>query len=332
MKTFIIAEAGVNHNGDIAMAKQLVDEAVAAGADAVKFQSFIANELATPTAQKAAYQIESTVNESQFDMLKRLELTQGMHEILIPYCKEKNIMFLSTPFGLQSIKLLEQFGLEIFKIPSGGITDLPFLRSIGRLKKKVIISTGMATFDEVQKALDVLMQSGTPKTDITILHCTTDYPTRMEHVNLMAMVTMRDRLGVAVGYSDHTPGVEVPIAAVALGANVIEKHFTLNRNLPGPDHKASLEPAELRTMVTAIRNIEKALGDGVKRPTPPELEMKNIVRKSIAALRPIGAGEVFTEENITAKRPGTGVSPMEWDRVIGNKAERDFKKDELIEI
>lgn len=333
MHTFIIAEAGVNHNGDLEIAKKLVDVAVAAGADAVKFQTFVAEQLVTRSASKAAYQIENMgTSESQFDMLKKLELTEAMHHPLIEYCKGKGIIFLSTPFSIGCAYLLDKLGLTIFKIPSGEITNLPYLRVIGGFKKQVILSTGMATLDEVRAAVEVLVGAGTAKDQITVLHCHTDYPTAMKDVNLRAMLSIRDALGVQVGYSDHTSGIEVPIAAVALGASVIEKHFTLDRNMEGPDHKASLEPPELTAMVAAIRNIEAALGDGVKRPTAREAEIAPIARKSIVASRDIAEGEVFTEDNLTTKRPGTGVSPMRWDGVIGQPAKRAFKEDELIEI
>ena len=333
MHTLIIAEAGPNHNGDIIIAKKLIDVATASGADVVKFQTFKTDKVVTVDAVKANYQIANTgSNESQAEMLKKLELSPEVHQELIAYCKERNIIFMSAPFDLGSIGLLNQLGLETFKIPSGEITNLPYLRKLGALKKRLIMSTGMAEMDEVRAALNILIESGTPKDDIVILHCHTDYPTAMENVNLRAMCTMRDVLGVQVGYSDHTLGIEVPVAAVALGASVIEKHFTLDRQMIGPDHKASLEPHELKAMVAAIRNIEKALGDGVKRPTVVEREIMAIARKSIIAERDIQAGEVFTEENITTKRPGTGLSPMAWDKVIGKIAKQNFTKDEMITL
>lgn len=333
MKTFIIAEAGVNHNGDMTIAKKLIDAAVAAGADAVKFQTFKAETLATATAVKATYQIENLgTNESQAQMLKKLELPYKAHADLMTYCKEQGIMFMSSPFDVESILFLNQLGLSVFKIPSGEITNFPYLKTMGALKKRIIMSTGMATLDEVRAALEVLTPAGTSKDQITVLHCHTNYPTAMEDVNLRAMVKMGEELEVHVGYSDHTLGIEVSIAAVALGAEVIEKHFTLDRNMPGPDHKASLEPNDLAAMVHGIRNIEKALGDGLKRPTARELEIALIARKSIVAARGITAGEVFTEENLTTKRPGTGIIPMDWDRVLGQKSPRNFKVDELIEI
>lgn len=332
-RTLIIAEAGVNHNGDLGLARQLIDVAAEAGADLVKFQTFNADRLATRTAQKAGYQTQTTSSkESQHEMLRRLELTADMHEELIAHCTARNIGFFSTGFDIESVDLLLSLGQDHFKIPSGEITNLPYLRHIGRLGKVVILSTGMATLGEIEAAIDALEQAGTPRIEITVLHCTTEYPTPMAEVNLRAMQSIHTAFGVAVGYSDHTPGIEVAIAAVALGASVIEKHFTLDRNLPGPDHKASLEPAELMAMVAAIRNIEVALGDGIKRLTPSEARNKPIARKSLVANRAIKAGEVFSAENITAKRPGTGISPMRWDEVIGRTASRDFAADQLIEL
>jgi N,N'-diacetyllegionaminate synthase len=333
MKTFIIAEAGVNHNGSLEIAKELIDVAVDAGADVVKFQTFKAKNIVAKFAQKVEYQKETTSgNETQFDMIKKLELDVNEHKELINYCKEKEITFLSTPFDLESIEFLNELGLEIFKIPSGEITNLPYLRKVGRLKKNVILSTGMADLGEIEDALDVLIEAGTLREDITVLHCNTEYPTPFEDVNLRAMLTIKDAFKVSVGYSDHTLGLEIPIAAAVLGASVIEKHFTLDKDMEGPDHRSSLEPDELKLMVRAIRNIEKALGPGIKKSSPSELKNKCIARKSIVAARCIKAGECFTAENITTKRPGTGISSMEWDRVIGRKAIRDFKEDELIEL
>lgn len=332
-RTLIIAEAGVNHNGDLELAKQLIDAAAAAGADLVKFQTFNANRQVTRTAKKADYQSQATDStESQQEMLRRLELTADMHHELIAYCATRNIGFFSTGFDIESVDLLVSLGLDHFKIPSGEITNLPYLRHIGRLGKAVILSTGMATLGEIEAAIDVLEQAGTPRASMTVLHCTTEYPTPMPEVNLRAMQSIHTAFGVAVGYSDHTQGIEVAIAAVALGATVIEKHFTLDRNLTGPDHKASLEPDELRAMVAAIRNIEITLGDGIKHLTPSEARNKPITRKSLVASRAIKAGEVFTAENLTAKRPGTGISPMRWDEALGKKAQRDFIADELIEL
>ena len=333
MKTFIIAEAGVNHNGSMKLAMKLVDVAVEAGVDAVKFQTFRAERMISKFARKAEYQCNTSgKSETQLEMVKRLELDVTEHEELMGYCRGKGIMFLSTPFDLESIELLNGIGVEIFKIPSGEITNLPYLRRIGELKRKKILSTGMAEMGEIENALDILQEAGTPKDSIVVLHCNTEYPTPMEDVNLKAMLTIRDTFGVNVGYSDHTPGIEVPIAAVALGATVIEKHFTLDKNMDGPDHSASLDRVELERMVTAIRNIEKAMGDGIKRPSPSELRNKPVVRKSIVATRDINKGDIFTEDNITVKRPGTGISPMEWDSIIGRNAIRSFNEDELIEL
>ncbi len=332
-KTFIIAEAGVNHNGSVDMAFQLIDAAVAAGADAVKFQTFKAENVIAVNAPKAGYQKETTgSDESQLEMVQRLELNESAHTRLHQYCRRKAIRFLSTPFDLGSIDLLHGMGMEIFKIPSGEITNLPYLKKIGALKKRLILSTGMADLGEIEDALDVLAESGTPWEDIIVLHCNTEYPTPMEDVNLRAMLTIRHAFpGVAVGYSDHTNGIEVPIAAVAMGATAIEKHFTLDRNFPGPDHRSSLEPHELAMMITCIRNIEKALGSGIKKASPSELNNKPIVRKSIVAASPIREGETFTELNVTVKRPGTGISPMRWNEIIGRNAAKPYGRDEQIE-
>lgn len=332
-KTFIIAEAGVNHNGSLEMAFQLIDAAVAAGADAVKFQTFNAEKMIAVNAPKAGYQKETTgSDESQLEMVKKLELDEAAHIQLFQYCRQKDILFLSTPFDLESIDLLNNLGLGIFKIPSGEITNLPYLRKIGALKKRLILSTGMADMSEIEVALNILTESGTSLDNITVLHCNTEYPTPFEDVNLQAMLTIRDAFpGISVGYSDHTLGIEVAVASVALGAVVLEKHFTLDRNLPGPDHKASLEAAELKGMVQAIRNIEKALGDGIKRPSPSEVKNIIIARKSLVANLPIKAGELFSADNITAKRPGSGISPMRWDEIIGRRAKKDYRKDELID-
>jgi len=332
-KVFIIAEAGVNHNGNIDTAKKMIDAAAAAGADAVKFQTFKAEKLVCKNAPKADYQKAATPKgESQFDMIKSLELDVDAHRMLIDYCRKKKIVFLSTPFDLDSIELLHSLGLKILKIPSGEITNLPYLRKIGSLKKKIIMSTGMADLKEIKDALAVLMKSGTRKEDIIVLQCNTEYPTPYEDVNLLAMLAIRDALKVDVGYSDHTLGIEVPIAAVALGATVIEKHFTLDRNMKGPDHVTSLEPGELKSMVNGIRHIEVAMGGGIKRPSASELKNRLIARKSIVAARDIEKMERLTEENITVKRPGTGISPTDWDKVIGKIAKKCFKKDELIRL
>jgi N,N'-diacetyllegionaminate synthase len=330
--TLIIAEAGVNHNGDMQLAKSLIDAAASAGADLVKFQTFNASRQVTRSAMKADYQTQTTdSSESQHAMLQRLELTEAMHHELIEHCASRQIGFFSTGFDIECVDLLVRLGLEQFKIPSGEITNLPYLRHIGQLGKKIIISTGMATLGEIEAAIEALEHAGTPRSMLTVLHCTTEYPTPMVEVNLRAMQSLRAAFGVDVGYSDHTQGIEVAIAAVALGASVIEKHFTLDRTLSGPDHQASLEPAELSAMVAAIRNIEAALGDGVKRLTPSEARNKPVARKSLVASQAIKAGEVFTAENLTTKRPGTGISPMRWDEFLGNKALRDFAADELIE-
>jgi N,N'-diacetyllegionaminate synthase len=329
----IIAEAGVNHNGSLELARGLIDCAASSGADLVKFQTFSAARQATRTALKATYQVKNTgESESQFDMLRRLELTAAMHEELIAHCRMRNIGFFSTGFDIESVDLLVSLGQDRFKIPSGEITNLPFLRHIGGFGKEVILSTGMATLGEIEEAIEVLLSAGTARDKITLLHCTTEYPAPLDEVNLCAMQTMRDAFGVRVGYSDHTPGIEVAVAAVALGAAVIEKHFTLDRSLPGPDHQASLDPRELKAMVSAIRGIERALGDGIKRPTASELRNRSVVRKSIVARVGIVRGEVLTAEKLSAKRPGTGLSPMLWDRVVGTVARRNFEPDELIEL
>ena len=331
MNVFIIAEAGVNHNGSIELAKQLIDVASEAGADAVKFQTFKADTLVSKGAQKANYQKETTdAQESQYAMIKKLELDIDTHKELIAYCKEKNIMFLSTPFDLDSVDLLNDLGLLIFKIPSGEITNLPYLRKIGALGKKVILSTGMADIGEIEDALDVLVEAGTKKEDITVLHANTMYPTPMEDVNLKAMVTVGKTFDVAYGYSDHTLGIEVDIAAVAIGASCIEKHFTLDKTMEGPDHKASLEPDELKAMVKAIRNIEVALGSSIKKPSPSEKPNIEVARKSIVASQPIKKGEILSEENLAIKRPGNGINPMRWDELIGSVARKDYDVDELI--
>lgn len=328
---YIIAEVGVNHNGDINLAKQMIDAAKDAGIDAVKFQTFVAENLVSSCAEKADYQKETTgSDESQLDMIKKLELSFDDFAELKSYCTSRNLDFMSTPFDFESIDFLAELGQEIFKIPSGEITNLPYLLEIGTLKQKVILSTGMSTLSEIADALEILKDAGTA--EITLLHCNTAYPTPYEDVNLNAMQTLKDVFNLPVGYSDHTPGIEVPVAAVAKGAVVIEKHFTLDKNMEGPDHKASLEPDELKQMVTAIRNIEKALGSSEKEPTGSEIINRDIARKSIVAKCDIKAGEIFTEENITVKRPGNGISPMKWFDVLGQKAVRDFTADELIEL
>lgn len=331
-RTLVIAEAGVNHNGDIALAKSLIDAAADAGADIVKFQTFSADRLVSISADKAEYQVAaSDPTETQHAMLKRLEISESMHVELIKHCKLRVIQFLSTAFDIESIDLLLALDQQLFKIPSGEITNLPYLRHIGRIGKPVIISTGMSNMTEIGAALSALEATGTPRSLITVLHCTTNYPTAMADVNLLAMLTIKDAFGVSVGYSDHTPGIEVSIAAVAIGATVIEKHFTTDRNLPGPDQKASLEPDELTEMVGAIRNIELALGDGKKKATVSESKNMPVARKSIVASRAIKIGDELTETNLTTKRPGFGISPMEWDLIIGTFATRNFAIGEVIE-
>lgn len=328
--TLIIAEAGVNHNGSLNLAKELIVKAKECGADIIKFQTAKLDSLVSKMAPMAEYQKENIgVVESQKDMLSKLLLSFEDFMYLAEYCKEIGIQFFSTPFDIDSIHFLNDLQ-DIWKIPSGEITNYPYLVEIARTGKEVIISTGMSTLDEIDAALDVLRRNGAGK--VTLLHCTTNYPTPMRDVNLKAMDTMRGRWGCDVGYSDHTRGIEVPIAAVAMGATVIEKHFTLDRNMAGPDHKASLEPDELKDMVLAIRNIEQAMGDGIKKPSKSEEDNMAVVRKSIIAVRDIKAGEILTEDNITTKRPGTGISPMKWNEVLGTRAIRDFAEDELIEI
>ena len=330
-RTTIIAEAGVNHNGSIQTAKELIKVAAHAGADIVKFQTFKAESLLTKKAEKAHYQKAITsVEETQFEMIKNLELNEAVHFDLMKYAEKEKIQFLSTPFDTESIQLLDKLGIPIYKIPSGEINNLPYLKDISKRGKPIIISTGMSTMDEIRSAIDILIQSSLSKDDITVLHCNTEYPTPMKDVNLNAMVNMGNELDVKVGYSDHTLGIEVAIAAVALGAEVIEKHFTLDRSFSGPDHSASLEPNELKSMVTSIRNIEFALGDGIKRPSESEKKNISIVRKSIIAKKDIKKGELFSEDNLSTKRPGTGISPMLWDDLIGRIAQKSFQKDDLI--
>jgi len=329
-KVFIIAEAGVNHNGSLEMAKEMIDIAAESGADAIKFQTFISENCITEGAAKPQYQKETTdIHQSQLEMVKKLELSFDDFIELKKYCEKKDIMFLSTAFDVESVEFLNNIGLDIFKIPSGEITNVPLLRTIGKLKKKVIMSTGMCTIEEVTTAINILKQQGTE--DIILLHCNTQYPTPMEDVNLNAMQTLKNEFHYAVGYSDHSLGIEVPIAAVALGACVIEKHFTLDKKMEGPDHKASVDPNELVQMVKGIRNIEKAMGTAEKKVTSSEVENVQLMRKSIVALTEIKKGEVYTEKNITVKRPGTGISAIEWDSVLGKKANRDYMADEMIE-
>lgn len=323
---YIIAEAGINHNGSLDLALRLVDAACQAGADAVKFQTFTTDSIVTRNAQKATYQkSNSGVFESQYEMLKKLELSHSAHLRLVDYCRVKGIEFLSTPFDLQSIEFLSSLDLPLLKIPSGEITNLPYLRAVNAIGKPVILSTGMSTMKEIEEAVDVLSDC-----EVALLHCTTEYPCPYNAVNLRAMVSLKEHFRCEVGYSDHTSGIDIAIAAVAMGAKVIEKHFTVDRNLPGPDHKASLEPDELKRMVMAIRNVEKALGDGVKKPALAEVKNIAIARKSIVAKTKINKGDVFTKDNLTVKRPGTGRSPMEWDCIIGSVAEKNYEEDDLI--
>lgn len=330
-RVFIIAEAGVNHNGNLENAKKLVDAAVAAGVDAVKFQTFKAEKLVSKSAEKADYQKKTTDQaESQFEMLKKLELTEEMHGQLLAYCKEKGILFLSTPFDIESVDYLVGLGMEIIKIPSGEITNYPYLRKVAQTGKKIIMSTGMSDINEVKAAIAVMKEHGSK--DIAVLHCNTEYPTPYMDVNLKAMLTLRDELGIEVGYSDHTLGIEIPIAAVAMGAKIIEKHFTLDKTMEGPDHKASLDPRELKELVVSIRKVEIALGNGEKEPSSSEKKNTAIARKSIVAKCRIEKGKEFTEENLTTKRPGTGISPMRWNEIIGTVAKRSYNEDELIEV
>lgn len=331
MGVCIIAEAGVNHNGSIDVAKRMIDVAAEAGVDYIKFQTFKAEKLVVEAAQQAEYQKKNTgKTESQLDMLKKLELTQDDFIELKKYCGEKKVGFISTPFDFESIDFLETLDMDLWKVPSGEVTNYPYLVKIAKTHRPVVMSTGMCDIDEIREAVKVLRDNGCG--ELTLLHCNTMYPTPFEDVNLKAMETLKREFNVPVGYSDHTLGIEVPIAAVAMGARVIEKHFTLDKNMEGPDHKASIDPDELKAMVSSIRNIESAKGDGCKKVTGSEAVNRGVVRKSIVASRGIKAGEVFSEENLTVKRPGTGINPMRWPEVLGRKADRDYKKDELIEI
>ena len=333
--TLIIAEAGVNHNGSIELAKKLVEKAKEAGVDYIKFQTFKASKLVTKAAKQAEYQQKNIGKEgdSQYQMLKKLELSPEEHEVLINYCHELGIKFFSTAFDFDSIDYLHSLNLGLWKIPSGEVTNYPFLKRIAAFNESTILSTGMCDMEDVRAAVNALYKNGLSKENLILLHCNTEYPTPFEDVNLKAMDALRKEFGVEVGYSDHTKGIEVPIAAVALGATVIEKHFTLDRNMEGPDHKASLEPDELMAMVSAIRNIEQAVGgDGTKHVSESEKKNIAIARKSIVAACDIKAGDVFTEQNLTVKRPGNGISPMRWEEVLGMRAKRDFAEDELIEI
>lgn len=332
-KTLIIAEAGVNHNGDLALAKKLVEVAAKAGADVVKFQTFKADRLVTAAAQKAPYQEVSTgAGEAQYEMLRRLELSDEAHHVLLEHCSVLGIGFLSTGFDIESVDFLTSLGIRLFKVPSGEITNLPYLRHVGAKRGEVILSTGMASLGEVEAAIEALERAGTPKSDIIVLHCTTEYPAPMEAVNLKAMLSMQAAFQLRVGYSDHTEGISIAPAAVALGACVIEKHFTVDRNLPGPDHRASLEPGELAALVQSIRAVEAALGDGCKRMTATEAHNKTVARKSIVAARAIAQGELFSVQNLAVKRPGTGISPMRWDEVLGQRAPSDFQADEPVKL
>lgn len=332
MSVLIIAEAGVNHNGSMLLAKQLVNAAVEAGADIIKFQTFKTEKLVSKTAKKAEYQKKNIGdgNDSQYEMLKRLELSEENHKELIAYCQEKGIRFWSTAFDFESMDYLHSLRLGLWKIPSGEITNYPFIRKIASYGEDVIMSTGMCEEKDIQNAIDVLTKYGIKKEQITLLHCNTQYPTPYSDVNLNAMNSIKTIFGTKVGYSDHTQGIEIPIAAVALGATVIEKHFTLDRNLPGPDHKASLEPSELKAMVTSIRHIEQALGDGIKKVSDSERANITVARKSIVAACSIREGELLTEDNLTVKRPGTGLSPMNWESVIGTRAIKDYEEEDLI--
>ena len=330
-KVLIIAEAGVNYNGSLELAYKMVDKAKEAGADIVKFQTGVPEKVMSRFAEKAEYQKKTTgAGESQLDMVRKLMLKFEEFVPLKQYCENAGIKFLSTPFDTSSVEFLDGLGCDLWKIPSGEITNLPYLLKIAKTGKPIILSTGMSTLDEVGEAIKILKNNGAG--EITLLHCTTEYPAPYADVNLRAMETMRDKFGLAVGYSDHTPGIEVPIAAVAMGATVIEKHFTLDRNMEGPDHKASLEPDELAAMIRSIRNVEKAIGTGEKIPSESEKKNMPIARKSIIAARDIKKGEILTEQNLTTKRPGNGISPMKWNEVIGTMAIRDFAEDELIEI
>ena len=330
-KIIIIAEAGVNHNGDIKIAKKLIEVASKAGADYVKFQTFVAKDCVSLNAKKAKYQIQNTKNnESQFDMIKKLEFSKKDHEILINHCKKYNIKFLSTPFDLESIKLLNDLGLDTFKIPSGEITNLPYLKAIAKLNKKIILSTGMSNLADIENALDVLIKNGTKRKNISLLHCNTQYPTPIEDVNLNAIKTIKEAFKLDVGYSDHTNGINIAIAAVVMGACIIEKHFTLDKNMQGPDHLASLEPNELEAMIKGIRELELAFGDGIKKASKSEKDNIKIVRKSLIANKNIKKGEKFTKENLTTKRPGSGICAMNYDKYLGKIAQKNYQKDELI--
>ena len=328
----VIAEAGVNHNGDVNLALKMIDAAAEAGADFVKFQTYSADRLVTQTAPKAKYQIDNKVNESQYQMLKKLEVSEDNHRLLLMHCQKRGIGFLSSAFDIESLNFLHSIGQQLYKIPSGEITNQSYLSHVGSMGGEVILSTGMCTLGEVESAVNTIEGAGTSRDRIIVLHCTSNYPASIQDVNLKVIETMREALGVRTGYSDHTMGIEVSIAAVALGACIIEKHFTLDAKLPGPDQRASLEPHELRDLISAIRNVSLALGDGIKRPSSDELKTRAIVRKSIVASSNIRKGEIFNEHNLALKRPGTGISPMLINELFGKTASRDFEVDELIEI
>ena len=329
-KVFIIAEAGVNHNGDVGTALAMVDSAIDAGCDAIKFQTYCTEDLVTRDAPSAKYQLNNAGEQTQFDMLKRLELSHGEFEQIALKCRAGGIQFLSSPFSRGDIDFLDKLGVGMFKIPSGEITNLPYLECVAKKKKPVILSTGMADMAEIGGALDVLERAGTPRSAVTVLHCTTEYPAPFTDVNLSAMSSIRDEFGVQVGYSDHTQGIEIALAAVALGASAIEKHFTLDRTMCGPDHAASLQPDELRDLVAGIRHIEQALGDGIKRAMPSEEKNKIVARKSLVAARDIAKGEEFSVQNLDAKRPGGGISPMRYYEILGSRAKKNYKKDQMI--
>ncbi len=327
---FIIAEAGVNHNGDLDIAKRLIDVAAESGADAIKFQTFKSENLVTLKAEKANYQKQNSHNDSQYSMLKDLELSYKNHLELFDHTNKNNLIFMSSGFDIESNSILNSLGLEIFKIPSGEINNLQYLRQIGSFQKKTILSTGISTLGEIEKALDILIANGCKLSEIIVLHCNSEYPTPIDHVNLNAMLTIKNAFNVEVGYSDHTIGIEVPIAAVALGAKVIEKHLTLDNEMSGPDHKSSIEPEEFINMVKYIRNVEKCLGSPRKMPSPSEIKNKLLIRKSIVASKRIKSGEIFDYGNITFKRPGSGLSPMMIDEIIGKKSTKEYKKDDFI--
>lgn len=332
-EVFIIAEVGVNHNGSIEIAKKMINAACDAGVNAIKFQSFHAEKLTTNYTPKAGYQkLNTSSDETQLEMLKKLELSDQAQKDLFAQCRDRNILFISSPFDIESIDFLDKSGLEIFKIPSGEITNLPYLKKIGQLNRKVLLSTGITNLGEIEDALNIITSSGTDRNNITLLHCTSEYPAPFEEVNLLAIKTMKEAFKLPIGYSDHTQGIEASIAAVALGASVIEKHFTLDKSFEGPDHKSSLDTEELKIMVKMIRNIEKAMGNGIKKPSLTELKNREVVRKSIVASCNIKTGTLFSENNITSKRPGSGLSPKYWDFIIGKKATRDYNSDELIEL